>query len=101
PIRNVIGKAAVGQGPLELIGAHYDTRPRANMDPTNPSAPVPGANDGASGVAVLLELARTLDKAKLKNEGWLAFLDADDIGELSACELQVVELQGPTPSCDQ
>lgn len=93
PIRNVIAKAGAGQGPLIVVGAHYDTRPRANMDKQNPSAPVPGANDGASGVAVLLELARVLDTAKLKNEVWLAFFDAEDNGDLSACDLRVVEMQ--------
>jgi Zn-dependent M28 family amino/carboxypeptidase len=43
---------------------------------------VPGANDGASGVAVLLELARTLDREAVPNEIWLAFFDAEDNGRL-------------------
>src|SRR5262249_2561332 len=34
PIRNIIAKR--GQGPLVLTGAHYDTRPQADNDPTNP-----------------------------------------------------------------
>ncbi|MDD8016947.1 MAG: M28 family peptidase [Bacteroidota bacterium] len=52
--------------PLEhrriLLIAHWDTRPRAEMDADkeNRSKPIPGANDGASGVAVLLELASIL-----------------------------------------
>jgi len=100
PIRNVIGKTGTGKGPLIILGAHYDTRPRAEMDKENASAPVPGANDGASGVAVLLELGRTLDPAKLKNEVWLAFFDAEDNGDLSACDLRIVEMQMPSESCD-
>lgn len=100
PIRNIIGKYGAGQGPLIILGAHYDTRPRANMDPTNPNLPVPGANDGASGVAVLLELARTLDRANLKNEVWLAFFDAEDNGDLSACDLRVTEMQADMTLCD-
>jgi glutaminyl-peptide cyclotransferase len=100
PIRNIIAKTNIGQGPLVIIGAHYDTRPRANMDKQNPNAPVPGANDGASGVAVLLELARVLDKTKLKNQVWLAFFDAEDNGDLSACDLRVVPQQEPTALCD-
>lgn len=100
PIRNVIGKYGAGQGPLLIVGAHYDTRSRANMDKQNPSAPVPGANDGASGAAVLLELARSLDKAKLENEIWLAFFDAEDNGDLSACDLRVAPMQAPTALCD-
>jgi glutaminyl-peptide cyclotransferase len=82
PGRNIIGKA--GKGPVAIIGAHYDTRRVADNDlnPTLRAKPVPGANDGASGVAVLLELARTLDKNRLQNEVWLAFFDAEDDGRL-------------------
>jgi len=45
-----------------LLLAHWDSRPRADQDPDpkKRSEPVPGANDGASGVAVLLEIARNL-----------------------------------------
>jgi glutaminyl-peptide cyclotransferase len=71
-----------GQGPVVIIGAHYDTRRRADQDPQDTSLPVPGANDGASGVAVLLELARVLDKDKLTQQVWLAFFDAEDNGGL-------------------
>jgi Zn-dependent M28 family amino/carboxypeptidase len=95
PVRNIIAKINEGRGPLVIIGAHYDTRPRADQDKQNPDKPVPGANDGASGVAVLLELARTLDTAKLKNEVWLVFFDAEDNGDLAACDLL------PTPNCDK
>ncbi len=87
PIRNIIGKAGQGRGPVIVIGAHYDTRLLADQDKNNPTQPVAGANDGASGVAVLLELARTLDVSKLKNEVWLAFFDAEDNGEIAGCKL--------------
>lgn len=40
-----------------LIGAHYDTRPFPDKDPTDPRGVFLGANDGASGVALLMELA--------------------------------------------
>lgn len=79
-VRNILGKAATGRGPVLIIGAHYDTRRLADEDPTNKTAPVPGANDGASGVAVLLELARVLDTESLRSEVWLAFFDAEDNG---------------------
>lgn len=73
-----------------LISAHWDTRPIADRD-TNPSlrnTPIIGANDGASGVAVLLELARAINESKQfeelrkdKNLGIiLAFYDAEDCG---------------------
>jgi Zn-dependent M28 family amino/carboxypeptidase len=84
PARNIIAKAGVGKGPLIIVGAHYDTRRRADNDPTEAdrTEPVPGANDGASGAAVLLELSRALDKEKLQNEVWLVFFDAEDNGRL-------------------
>lgn len=84
PARNIVAKAGVGKGPVIIVGAHYDTRRRADNDPTEAERtdPVPGANDGASGVAVLLELSRALDKSKLQNEVWLVFFDAEDNGRL-------------------
>lgn len=82
PIRNLTGKAAIGAGPVVIIGAHYDTRRVADEDPVDPTAPMVGANDGASGVGVLLELACTLDSAAVGNEIWLVFFDAEDNGRL-------------------
>jgi hypothetical protein len=43
-----------------LIGAHFDTRPFPDRDPVDPRGAFVGANDGASGVAVLMELAATM-----------------------------------------
>jgi Zn-dependent M28 family amino/carboxypeptidase len=86
PVRNIIAKANVGRGPIILLGAHYDSRRRADQDRDNPEAPVPGANDGASGVAVLLELGRSLDLETVPNEIWLAFFDAEDNGNLDGWE---------------
>ncbi len=82
PARNFIAKGNIGRGPVLILGAHYDTRRRADQDSQNPTAPVPGANDGASGVAVLLELARALDLKQTPYEVWLAFFDAEDNGNL-------------------
>jgi Zn-dependent M28 family amino/carboxypeptidase len=63
-----------------ILGAHFDTRPRATEDaPENQSLPILGANDGASGTAVLLELAQILpevDRSKVD----LVFFDAEDSG---------------------
>ena len=90
PVRNIVGRSSTGsdqgaeEGPVILLGAHYDTRRSA--DEEDASVPVMGANDGASGVAVLLELARTLDRDKLQNEVWLAFFDAEDNGRLDGWE---------------
>ncbi|TKJ31633.1 MAG: hypothetical protein CEE40_01030 [Chloroflexi bacterium B3_Chlor] len=80
PLRNIIGK--FGQGPVVILGAHYDTRPVADRDPEHSDEPILGGNDGASGVAVLLELAAVLPQHQLSNEVWLAFFDAEDSGRL-------------------
>ncbi len=73
--RNLIGRANVGGGPIIILGAHYDARRLADQTPGAAEAelPVPGAVDGASGVAVLLELAHTLDLDEIDREIWLAF----------------------------
>jgi glutaminyl-peptide cyclotransferase len=46
------------RGERILIGAHYDTRPYPDRDPVDPRGVFIGANDGASGVALLMEMAR-------------------------------------------
>lgn len=81
PIQNIVAKRGE-ESPQIILGAHYDTRMFADNDPdpANHSLPVPGANDGASGVAVLIELARVLpeDTAPV----WLVFFDAEDNGRI-------------------
>jgi len=85
-IRNIIAKRDTDE-PKIIIGAHYDTRMYADRDPDpqKRAEPVPGANDGASGVAVLLELARTLP-ADLDRDVWLVFFDAEDNGNILGWE---------------
>lgn len=79
---NLIGRnPQAPAGPILLIGAHYDTRARADQSPDQVDKPVPGAVDGASGVAVLLELARVLDVSAAKGQVWLLFFDAEDNGD--------------------
>ena len=79
-IKNLIAKRG-GEEDYLLIGAHYDTRIYADLDP-NPDLqklPVPGASDGASGVAVLMELARTLP-LNMNKTIYLVFFDGEDNG---------------------
>lgn len=85
--RNVIG--AQGSGSLIILGAHYDTRPIADRDLFDRNRPVLGANDGASGVAVLLELARVLDLSKADIQVWLVFFDAEDHGNINGWPFSV------------
>ena len=81
PIYNIIAKRN-DEAPQVILAAHYDTRLAADQDPdeSKRTEPVPGANDGASGVAVLLELARTLPKDT--EPIWLVFFDAEDNGNI-------------------
>jgi len=79
PGRNIIARQNEGAGPVIILGAHYDSRRIADQTPGS-SEPVPGAVDGASGVAVLLELARTVDLGEIEHEIWLAFFDVEDQG---------------------
>lgn len=82
PLTNIVAKRGGGDRWV-ILGAHYDTRILADRDanPENQTQPVPGANDGASGVAVLLELARVLPK-DLDREVWLVFFDLEDQGRI-------------------
>ena len=66
-----------------LLGAHYDTRPWCDEedDYSDRFYNVPGANDGASGVGVLLEVARQLgQKDSLKTPVDIIFFDCEDMG---------------------
>jgi len=81
-VRNLIGKREGRSGQPVLIGAHYDSRPVADRDVERRDEPIIGGNDGASGVAVMLELARVLPP-DLSPSVWLAFFDAEDLGDLN------------------
>ncbi len=62
------------------LGAHYDTRHIADKDTINIESPIDGADDGASGVAVLLEIARLIDISNLPMGVDIVFFDAEDHG---------------------
>jgi len=90
-----------------LLGAHYDTRPRADRDetPENRDKPILGANDGASGIAVLLELARIFKEQEPPVGVDLLFIDGEDYGlegntedYLLGSKHFVIHRKGYTPS---
>jgi hypothetical protein len=66
-----------------VLSAHYDTRNVANRDSNESlrNTPILGANDGASGVAALIELGRIIPSMNLDNEVMLLFSDAEDQGD--------------------
>jgi Zn-dependent M28 family amino/carboxypeptidase len=82
PIRNIVARRGTNPAAI-ILGAHYDTRMVADQDPdpAKRKEPVPGANDGASGVAVLLELARTLPPDRSSDIALVLF-DTEDQGSL-------------------
>ncbi len=81
PVKNIVARRG-DTPPQIMIGAHYDSRMVADHDPdpANHLQPVPAANDGGSGVAVLLGLARSLPEDAVPV--WLVFFDAEDNGRI-------------------
>jgi len=81
-LRNIMGSYNTSAKKRILLAAHWDTRPWASKDATNPQALFDGANDGGSGVGVLLEIARNLQASSLPDVGVdLLFFDGEDWGE--------------------
>ncbi|MBP5498136.1 MAG: M28 family peptidase [Muribaculaceae bacterium] len=82
-ITNIMASLSPQFNERVLLLAHYDSRPWADADPdpANHSKPVMGANDGASGVSVLMELARVLSRDTLNVGVDILFVDAEDMGD--------------------
>ena len=85
PITNVMGSFNSSAKKRILLAAHFDTRPWADNDPIeeNRRDPIPGANDGASGVGVLLEIARQVGVKSPAVGVDMLFVDAEDYGQLA------------------
>lgn len=77
-LSNIFGRFHPERTERILLACHYDTRPYADEDPDNPRAPFVGANDGASGVGLLLELARHINAVDTKYGVDVVFLDAEE-----------------------
>lgn len=82
-VHNIVGEREA-EGKWILLGAHYDSRLYADRepDPALRKMSVPGANDGASGVGVLLELATVIPE-RVQKRIWLVFFDAEDNGNIT------------------
>lgn len=84
PLRNFIARFNPAGTTRVLFLAHWDTRPHSDGPASkNPKAPVPGANDGASGVAVLLGVADALKKHPPTIGVDLLFDDGEDYGDFN------------------
>ncbi|MEJ2635131.1 MAG: M28 family peptidase, partial [Calditrichia bacterium] len=78
---NIIGSFNPQNPSRILLCAHWDTRPFADQDkPQNQAKPILGANDGASGVAVLLEIARQIQAQSPSIGVDIVFFDGEDYG---------------------
>lgn len=80
---NIVGSFKPEAQQRILLCAHWDTRPVADRDslPANRTKPILGANDGASGVAALLEIARCLKQRAPAVGVDIVFFDLEDMGE--------------------
>jgi Zn-dependent M28 family amino/carboxypeptidase len=82
PMRNIFARFKPNAKERILYITHWDTRPVADMesDPVKAGMPIPGANDGASGVALLLAVSDALKKAPPGVGVDLLFVDGEDWG---------------------
>ena len=82
-IKNIIGSFNPESKNRILLCAHWDSRPYADHDPdpANHYKPILGANDGGSGVGVLLEIARQISMNPVSYGIDIIFFDAEDYGE--------------------
>lgn len=83
PVRNIFARFNSKAPSHLLFLAHYDTRPWADEDPdeANHNKPIDGANDGASGVGVLLEMARIISMHAPQTGIDILFADTEDSGK--------------------
>lgn len=79
-IKNIIASFNPDMSKRIMLCAHWDTRPFADQDVTDQAKPIDGANDGASGVGVLLEIARNLIAAEITYGIDIILFDAEDYG---------------------
>ena len=81
-LRNIMGSFNPTAKKRVLLATHWDTRPWASKDKEEPTSTFDGANDGASGVGVLLEIARKLQASTPPEVGVdLLFFDGEDWGQ--------------------
>lgn len=80
-LQNIIASYNLEQRKRILLAAHWDTRPFADKDNERQDEPIAGANDGGSGVGVLLEIARLMQKQAPQLGVDIILFDGEDYGE--------------------
>lgn len=97
PMTNIVARLNPGNPDRVIVGTHYDSIVRAYADSANPAAPMPGANNSASGVALLLETIRAIGKQPSFRQGIdFVFFDGEEgILSLGAGDPQWAALGSP------
>jgi len=80
-LKNIIASFSAEKNNRIVLFAHWDTRPIADYDTKNKNNPILGANDGGSGVGILLEIARQLHIKNSKIGVDIILFDAEDYGQ--------------------
>jgi glutaminyl-peptide cyclotransferase len=80
-LKNIIASYKPEARSRIMISSHWDTRPWADSDDENPDKPIDGANDGASGVGVALEIARQINLINPAIGVDILLFDLEDYGE--------------------
>ncbi|MDX2197098.1 MAG: M28 family peptidase [Cytophagales bacterium] len=82
-LRNIIGAINTDVPKRIILASHWDSRPFADQEPENKNIPIDGANDGASGVGVLLEIARSIQASDIKPTVGIDIIlfDGEDYGQ--------------------
>lgn len=78
---NIIAQFFPEKGKRIMLAAHYDSRKIADKDDERSEEPIPGADDGGSGVAVLMEIARLISENPLGLGVDIVLFDAEDQGD--------------------
>lgn len=82
PVYNIIAAFNPQATRRILLSSHWDSRPNADQDTERPNEPILGANDGASGVGILLEIARQLAANPIPSLGIdIILFDTEDYGD--------------------
>lgn len=74
--KNIIARFRNGDNEEIMLASHYDSRPFSSVE----GKPTPGANDGASSTAVLMEIAKQMNDNKPNKNITLVFFDGEDAG---------------------